>query len=161
MRNDLVARAKELGLIEGIKIAFDFHFKEFYGRYAQQKGIGKGPDKSGNLVPGFRPHIAWDVATNAIISIAYYQENRNQGTPYILFCPLIRHWHSHDRGNTYGVPRFKGFDLRIKGNHRIFSKEGVKELINLQPKKGISKNYQVKQVRDIIISYKLGGKTYE
>lgn len=54
-----------------------------------------------------------------------------------------------------------GFDLRIKGNHHIFTKDGVKELINLQPKKGISKNYQVKQVRDIIISYKLGDKAYE
>ncbi len=86
MRNDLVARAKELGLIEGIKIAFDFHFKEFYGRHAQQKGIGKGPDKSGNLVPGFRPHIAWDVATNAIISIAYYQGAIRSSTIIRQFC---------------------------------------------------------------------------
>ena len=86
MRNDLVARAKELGLIEGIKIAFDFHFKEFYGKHAQQKGIGKGPDKNGNLVPGFRPHIAWDVATNAIISIAYYQGAIRSSTIIRQFC---------------------------------------------------------------------------
>ncbi len=46
MRNDLVARAKELGLIEGIKITFDFHFKEFYGRHAQQEGLGKGPTRA-------------------------------------------------------------------------------------------------------------------
>ena len=86
MRNDLVARAKELGLIEGMKIAFDFHFKEFYGKHSQQKGIGKGPDKSGNLVPGFRPHIAWDVATNAIISIAYYQGAIRSSTIIRQFC---------------------------------------------------------------------------
>ena len=86
MRNDLVARAKELGLIEGIKIAFDFHFKEFYGKDAKQKGVGKGPDKSGNFVPGFRPHIAWDVATNAIISIAYYQGAVRSSTIIRQFC---------------------------------------------------------------------------
>jgi len=73
MRTDLVARAKELGLIEGLSIGFDFHFKEFYGKNAQDKQIGKGPDKSGNLVPGFRPHVAWDLASNVIISIAYFQ----------------------------------------------------------------------------------------
>ena len=25
------------------------------------------------MVPGFRPHIAWDLATNVIINIAYFQ----------------------------------------------------------------------------------------
>ena len=72
LRCDLVNRAKELGLIEGIKIAFDFHFKQFYGKSGKEKGIGKGPDKSGNLVSGFRPHIAWDLATNTILSMTYY-----------------------------------------------------------------------------------------
>lgn len=73
LRNDLVLRAKELGLIEGIRIGFDFHFKEFYGSNARDKFIGKGPAKSGDLVPGFRPHIAWDLAANVIINIAYFQ----------------------------------------------------------------------------------------
>ncbi len=73
MRTDLVARAKQLGIIDGLHIAFDFHFKEFYGDFYKELGIGKGPSKSGDLVPGFRPHVAWDLATNTIISIAYYQ----------------------------------------------------------------------------------------
>lgn len=73
MRCDLVARAFELGIISGKSIGFDFHFKEFYGCSAKEKGIGHGPDKSGQLVPGFRPHIAWDLAENVIITIAYYQ----------------------------------------------------------------------------------------
>jgi len=72
LRSDLVNRAKELGLIEGVKIAFDFHMKQFYGKYGKEKGIGKGPDKSGNMVAGFRPHIAWDLATNTILSMTYY-----------------------------------------------------------------------------------------
>ncbi|ETR67772.1 MAG: transposase [Candidatus Magnetoglobus multicellularis str. Araruama] len=73
LRCDLVARAKELGLIEGLHIGFDFHFKEFYGKHSSEKNLGKGPDKAGNMVPGFRPHIAWDLATNVIINIAYFQ----------------------------------------------------------------------------------------
>lgn len=72
LRCDLVTRAKELGIIEGEKIAFDFHFKEFYGKHSKEKGIGKGPAKSGDLVPGFRPHVAWDLATNTILSMTYY-----------------------------------------------------------------------------------------
>lgn len=73
LRGDLVTRAKELALIDGLKVGFDFHFKEFYGNNAEQKMIGKGPNKAGNLVPGFRPHVAWDLATNVIISMAYFQ----------------------------------------------------------------------------------------
>ena len=73
LRSDLVLRGKELDLIKAIKIAFDFHFKEFFGASSENKGIGKGPDKSGKMVPGFRPHVAWDLATNVIINIAYYQ----------------------------------------------------------------------------------------
>ncbi len=49
------------------------------------------------------------------------------------------------------------FELRIKGSHHIFSKEGIEEIINLQPNGNNAKSYQVKQVRNIIITYKLGG----
>jgi len=41
------------------------------------------------------------------------------------------------------------------GSHRIFYKEGVEEIINIQPKGGKAKPYQVKQVRQIISKYKL------
>ena len=48
-----------------------------------------------------------------------------------------------------------GFDERIKGDHHIFTKEGVEEILNLQPKDGKGKPYQVKQVRDVILKYNL------
>ncbi len=49
-----------------------------------------------------------------------------------------------------------GFDCRIKGDHHIFSKEGFAEIINLQPLKDAkAKPYQVKQVRGLILKYKL------
>ena len=48
-----------------------------------------------------------------------------------------------------------GFDERIKGDHHIFTKESVEEVLNLQPKGGKGKPYQVKQVRDVILKYHL------
>jgi virulence-associated protein VapD len=52
-----------------------------------------------------------------------------------------------------------GFSERIKGGHYIFYKEGIEEIINLQPlKDGKSKAYQAKQVREIILKYKLHGE---
>jgi len=49
-----------------------------------------------------------------------------------------------------------GFSVRIKGDHQIFYKEGIEEIINLQPLgDGRAKPYQVRQVRGIIYKYKL------
>ena len=48
-----------------------------------------------------------------------------------------------------------GFDERINGDHHIFTKDGVEEILNLQPKDGKGKPYQVKQVRDVILKYHL------
>ncbi len=47
------------------------------------------------------------------------------------------------------------FQFRIKGSHNIFYKTGVTEIINLQAIQSKAKPYQVKQVRNIIIKYKL------
>ncbi|HBE32004.1 MAG TPA: toxin HicA [Cyanobacteria bacterium UBA11369] len=51
-----------------------------------------------------------------------------------------------------------GFEERIRGSHHIFAKEGVEEILNLQPKQGKAKAYQVKQVRAVIIKYQLGSQ---
>jgi hypothetical protein len=52
-----------------------------------------------------------------------------------------------------------GFQELIRGSHHIFTKEGVDEILNLQPKNGgKAKPYQVKQVRQVIIKYRLGGQ---
>jgi len=41
--------------------------------------------------------------------------------------------------------------------HHIFYKEGIEEILNLQPDGAKAKPYQVKQVRGVILKYKLGG----
>lgn len=48
-----------------------------------------------------------------------------------------------------------GFDRRIRGDHHIFSMDGVEEILNLQPFGSKAKAYQVKQVRTVILKYNL------
>jgi hypothetical protein len=38
------------------------------------------------------------------------------------------------------------FTERIRGDHHIFSKPGVAEILNLQPRGSLAKPYQAKQV---------------
>ncbi|OLE54901.1 MAG: toxin HicA [Acidobacteria bacterium 13_1_20CM_3_53_8] len=51
-----------------------------------------------------------------------------------------------------------GFEERIRGSHHIFRKSGIEEKINLQRDDGKAKVYQVRQVRNILLKYKLGGE---
>ena len=48
-----------------------------------------------------------------------------------------------------------GFEERIKGDHHIFSRAGVDDIVNLQPQGAMAKPYQVKQVRDLALRYGL------
>lgn len=48
-----------------------------------------------------------------------------------------------------------GFAERISGSHHIFRKQGVVERLNLQRDDGHAKPYQVRQVRRVILKYKL------
>ena len=54
-----------------------------------------------------------------------------------------------------------GFHERTKGDHHIFTKIGIEEIINLQPQGSKAKPYQVKQVRNLIVRYKLGAEDVE
>ncbi|GEM_PF-3565279 len=47
---------------------------------------------------------------------------------------------------------------RIRGGHHIFRKAGVEEKINLQREGSEAKPYQVRQVRAVILKYRLGGQ---
>lgn len=50
-----------------------------------------------------------------------------------------------------------GFAERTSGSHHIFTKKEVEEILNLQPQGRQAKPYQVKQVRRVILKYRLGG----
>jgi hypothetical protein len=49
------------------------------------------------------------------------------------------------------------FKERIKGDHHIFTREDIEEILNLQPKGSQAKPYQVRQVRQALVKYQLGG----
>lgn len=61
-------------------------------------------------------------------------------------CTLLRHF---------------GFTERIRGSHHIFTRDGVPEILNLQPRDSHAKPYQVRQVREVIIAHHLAGKPAE
>jgi len=63
--------------------------------------------------------------------------------PFVDLCQLLRRL---------------GFDERIRGSHHIFTRAGVEEILNLQSGGVTTKPYQVKQVRNVIVTYKLGGE---
>ena len=64
--------------------------------------------------------------------------------------------------NNIGFEELRNFLLALGfiertsgGSHHIFYRDGVDEIINIQPKGSQAKPYQVKQVRAIILKYKL------
>ena len=48
------------------------------------------------------------------------------------------------------------FEERVRGSHHMFRRQGVEEKINLQREGNKAKPYQVRQVRSIIVKYRLG-----
>ena len=86
LRNDVSARARDLGLIRGERIAQDFHFKEFYGHRPEDEEIGVGPSSSGDLCPGYRPHVIWDLDSDVLVNIAFSSGATRAGHIVREFC---------------------------------------------------------------------------
>lgn len=55
--------------------------------------------------------------------------------------------------------RWLGFDERIRGGHHIYTRDDVEEILNFQPRGKNAKPYQVKQVREVVLKYRLGDAT--
>jgi len=47
------------------------------------------------------------------------------------------------------------FDLRTRGSHNLFTKNGIDAFISLQSDGSTAKRYQVHQIRDILIEYQI------
>lgn len=60
-----------------------------------------------------------------------------------------------------GLLAHLGFEERVRGSHHIFTREGIEEILNLQSRGAQAKPYQVKQVRQVVVKYKLGGNADE
>ena len=48
-----------------------------------------------------------------------------------------------------------GFSGRINGSHHIFYRLDIAEILNIQPNGSQAKPYQIRQIRDIMVKYKL------
>jgi len=57
-----------------------------------------------------------------------------------------------------GVLLHLGFEERVRGSHHIYRKSGIEEKINMQRAGNQCKPYQVKQVREVLIKYRLAGE---
>lgn len=72
LRQYLTQSAFQHQLIEGKRVAFDFHMRDFTNEDVVLKNIGKGPSPKRQICfPGFRPHLAWDVETGTPISLEF------------------------------------------------------------------------------------------
>lgn len=86
LRNDASCRARELDIIEGKHIAFDYHCDPCDSRFPKDKALSKSPDKNGDMVYAHRPHIIWDSMTNTIINIAYCEGRSRAPSALYKFC---------------------------------------------------------------------------
>ena len=50
-----------------------------------------------------------------------------------------------------------GFQMRVRGSHHVFRRDGIEDLINLQRDGSDAKPYQVRQVRAVIVKHRLAG----
>lgn len=56
---------------------------------------------------------------------------------------------------------YLGFQKRVKVDHFIYFKEGIAEIINIQPNKNMAKAYQIRQIRNTLLKYNMIGGIYE
>lgn len=61
-------------------------------------------------------------------------------------------------GDLCGLLLWLGFEMRTNGSHHVFRRQGIPEKPNLQREGSMAKTYQVRQVRQLILKYGLGGK---
>jgi hypothetical protein len=76
----LIKRSHELGLINGRRLAFDFHQIDLDVEMDRLRQFGKGPSpKKKVCYNGFRPHIVWDLDTGNLV-VAEFRKSSARGT---------------------------------------------------------------------------------
>jgi hypothetical protein len=159
LRNDAAARARDLGLIRGERIAQDFHFKEFYGKNPDLEEIGSGPNSSGEICPGYRPHVIWDVDTDVLVNIAFCNGSSRATTLVREFCeknlyPILdrdaireiymdSEYTSFQVINYFVVDEFSQTDviMCLKRNYKIDLL--VKEILSLEEFENFGEEYEI------------------
>ena len=86
LRQWLVKRVHELGLINMKKVALDFHQIDMDVVLDKIRKFGKGPSPQKKICyNGFRPHIAWDLETGCLIAAEFRKSSARGTTTAIPF----------------------------------------------------------------------------
>ncbi len=64
-------------------------------------------------------------------------------------------FHNFSFSNLVFLLESLGFVMRINGSHHWFTRPDIPDAINVQPRKGQAKAYQLRQVRAIIKAHNL------
>ncbi|MCM1105381.1 MAG: type II toxin-antitoxin system HicA family toxin [Blautia sp.] len=56
------------------------------------------------------------------------------------------------------LDKIGGFYKRTSGSHRMYGFDGIPEQVNMQPKDGKIKSFEVRQIRELARKYKLDRK---
>jgi len=76
----MIKRSHELGLVNGRRLAFDFHQIDLDVEMDRLRQFGKGPSpKKKVCYNGFRPHVVWDLDTGNLV-VAEFRKSSARGT---------------------------------------------------------------------------------
>ena len=81
--------------------------------------------------------------SNSDWCIVVFVHGKNVATPNIRF------------DDACGLLDRLGFKMRVGGSHHVFTRPGIETLIDLQPRQGKCKPYQVRQVREVFIKFNI------
>lgn len=99
LRQWLVKRTYELGLIKLQKTALDFHQIDMDVIFDRIRKFGKGPSPNKKICyNGFRPHIAWDIETGCPIA-AEFRKSSARGTTTAM--PFIKDYMLSEFNNCF------------------------------------------------------------
>ena len=99
-------------------------------------------DEAGNVY-NILPEKWVDVQKHDKLLARIREGHSDANIPFSDLCSLLLHL---------------GFKERVRGSHHIFTRKDIAEILNVQPKGKQAKAYQVKQVRHVILRYRLGGQ---
>ena len=99
LRQWLIKKAYELGLVKLRKTALDFHQIDMDVIFDKIRKFGKGPSPNKKICyNGFRPHIAWDTETGCLIA-AEFRKSSARGTTTVM--PFVKDYMLPEFNNCF------------------------------------------------------------
>jgi hypothetical protein len=118
---------------------------------ARQQNVGRRQRENETYLQGIhgsKVQVDWGklddlMSQSDCLLLRILRGTSNASIPFEGLCQLLRRL---------------GFDECIRRCHHTFTKEGIEEILRLRPTGRHATPYQVKQVRYVILKYRLGGQ---